>query len=153
MCNSLHYLLMANQATIQKKLFNNMKDTELSIGQPKILDYLKENNGAAQKDIATACHIEPASLTSVLSGMEKKELIKREIKDGNRRSLYVFLTDKGKALQKRVDYEFYNLEMQALKGFDEQEKAHIISALQKIYDNLNHPEETEIEKQKNNEYN
>jgi len=144
---------MANQATIQKKLFNNMKDTELSLGQPKILDYLKENDGAAQKDIAAACHIEPASLTSVLSGMEKKELIKRETKDGNRRSLYVFLTDKGKALQKRVDYEFYNLEMQALKGFDEQEKAHIISALQKIYDNLNHPEETEIEKQKNNEYN
>lgn len=146
MHNSLHYLLMVNQATIQKRLFNSLKDTELSLGQPKILDYLKENNGAAQRSIAAACHIEPASLTSVLNGMEKKELIKRKTKDGNRRSLYVFLTDKGKALQKRVDYEFYNLEMQALNGFDEQEKAYIIHALKKIYDNLSHPEETEIEK-------
>lgn len=137
MDNSFHYLLMANQAVIQKKLFNNVKDTELSLGQPKILDYLKEHNGALQKDIAAACHIEPASLTSVLNGMEKKGLIKKEMHNGNRRSLYVFLTDKGKAMQKRVDYEFSRLELQAFHDFSEEEKENLMNYLLKIYHNLN----------------
>ncbi len=49
MHNSLHYLLMVNQATIQKRLFNSLKDTELSLGQPKILDYLKENTATEDR--------------------------------------------------------------------------------------------------------
>ncbi|MDE6580452.1 MAG: MarR family transcriptional regulator, partial [Ruminiclostridium sp.] len=87
--NSLHYLLMADHFLFQKMLFSGIKDTELSLGHPKILDYLKDHNGTVQKEIAEACHIEQASLTSVLNGMEKKGLITREMRHGNRRSLYV----------------------------------------------------------------
>ena len=84
--DTLHYLIMANHFIFQKMLFSSIKDTGLSLGQPKILDYLKEHDGSVQKDIASACHIEQASLTSVLNGMEKKGLIVRKMLDGNRRS-------------------------------------------------------------------
>ena len=36
----------------QKELLARLKDTGLTIGQPKILDYLKDHDGAGQKDIA-----------------------------------------------------------------------------------------------------
>lgn len=49
---SFHYLLMANQAMVQKELLSRLTDTPLSLGQPKILDYLNEHNGANQKEIA-----------------------------------------------------------------------------------------------------
>lgn len=136
MDKSFHYLLMANQSLIQKLLFSSVSDTQLTSGQPKVLDYLKNHNGANQKEIAAACHIEPATLTSVLTGMEKKDLIKRSNLNGDRRSLHVFLTDKGSSLQKRVDYEFSQLELQAFNDFTDIEKTELIDSLIKVYNNL-----------------
>src|SRR5699024_11492859 len=82
---SYHYMLMANHVILQKKLFLSLKDTGLTLGQPKVLDFLQEKDGAAQKEIAAACHIEPASLTTILNGMEEKGLIQRKSLNGNRR--------------------------------------------------------------------
>ena len=72
MQETLHYLLMSDHLMVQKALVASVKDTGLTPGQPKILDYLLHHDGAIQKDIAMFCHIEPASLTSILNGMEKK---------------------------------------------------------------------------------
>ena len=132
----LHYLLMADHFIFQKLLFGAIKDTGLTLGQPKILDYLKSHNGAFQKEIAAACHIEQASLTSVLGGMEKKGLITRENRDGNRRTLYVYLTEKGMELADRIDSEFIRIEAAALEGFDEKEKALLSEYLQRVHKNI-----------------
>ena len=134
--NTLHFLLMANHFIFQKKLFSMIKDTDLSLGQPKILDYLRDHNGSIQKDISAACHIEQASLTSVLNGMEKKGLIERKMKDGNRRSLYVFLTDKGAELSERIAAEFESIEKTAAEGFSDKEKETLISLLSRMYENI-----------------
>ena len=37
---------------LQKGLLIRLKGTGLTLGQPKVLDYLKEHNGASQKEIA-----------------------------------------------------------------------------------------------------
>lgn len=55
-----------------KKLMENVKSTGLTLGQPKVLDYLKHHDGANQKEIAAGCHIEAGSLTSILNRMEEK---------------------------------------------------------------------------------
>ena len=44
MDDTLHYLIMANQMLVQKALLEQLKDTGLTIGQPKILDYLKDHD-------------------------------------------------------------------------------------------------------------
>lgn len=136
MKETLHYLLMANHFIFQKRLFTGIKDTDLSLGQPKILDYLKDHDGTVQKDIAAACHIEQASLTSVLNGMEKKGLIVRKMCNGNRRSLYVFLTEKGTELAKRIAVEFETIEEQAMRGFADAEKELLIKLLSEMYNNV-----------------
>lgn len=134
--DTFHYLLMANQALLQKKLLNGLSDTCLTLGQPKVLDYLKEHNGASQKEIAAGCHIEAASLTSVLSRMEEKGMIERRMLNGNRRSLYVFLTDMGKELQKAVEREFDSIEKTAFERISEEERKAFMSTFFKIYENL-----------------
>lgn len=57
---------MADHLLFQKSLLAGIKDVNLTPGQPKILDYLLSHDGAVQKEIAEACHIEPATITSVL---------------------------------------------------------------------------------------
>ena len=37
---SVHYLSMINHMIVQKKLMEQLKDTGLTLGQPKVLDYL-----------------------------------------------------------------------------------------------------------------
>lgn len=99
MQETLHYLLMSDHQMIQKALVSSVKDTGLTPGQPKVLDYLLHHNGAIQKEIAISCHIEPASLTAILNGMENKGYIERKSLNNNRRSLHVYLTETGKNMQ------------------------------------------------------
>ena len=136
MRTSFHYLLMANQALLHKRLLNGLSDTCLTLGQPKVLDYLKEHNGVSQKEIAAGCHIEAASLTSILSRMEEKGMIERKMLNGNRRSLYVFLTDFGKELCDTVEQEFRNIEEIAFAGITEEERQNFMDTFVKIYGNL-----------------
>ena len=136
MDKSFHYLLMANQALIHKKLLSGLKNTDLSLGQPKILEYLKQYNGSSQKEIAKGCHIEAGSLTSILGRMEEKGMIERKMLNGNRRSLYVFLTEKGEQLQEIVEKEFAFLEERAFEGISEDEKEVFMDVFLRIYDNL-----------------
>mgnify|MGYP000512008476 CR=1 FL=1 len=50
MDTSLHYLTMANHLLIQKRILEKVKESGLTLGQPKVLDYLKSHDGASQKE-------------------------------------------------------------------------------------------------------
>ncbi len=132
----MHYLIMANQMLVQKALLEQLKDTGLTIGQPKILDYLKEHDGSNQKEIARACFLEAGSLTIILNKMEEKGLIERRILNGNRRSFHIFLTEEGRKKQQLVADVFLEIEKKALSNISEKEYEQFISVYQKIYSNL-----------------
>ena len=118
---TLHYLIMANQMLVQKALLENLKASGLTIGQPKILDYLKDHDGSSQKEIAKGCFLEAGSLTSILNRMEEKGLIERRILNGNRRTYHIFMTELGKKCQQRVDETFNEIEKHALLDISKEE--------------------------------
>lgn len=136
MQETLHYLLMSDHQMIQKALVSSVKDTGLTPGQPKILDYLLHHDGAIQKEIAIFCHIEPASLTTILNGMENKGYIERRTINNNRRSLHVYLTETGKAYADRLNLEFARIESEALQGFTETDTQQLYDLLGRIYQNM-----------------
>lgn len=133
MQETFHYLLMSDHLMIQKALISSVKDTGLTSGQPKVLDYLLRHDGAIQKEIAIFCHIEPASLTAILNGMENKGYIKRKTAESNRRSLHVYLTESGKRYADRLNLEFARIESQALEGLYPGRKATITGLAQSAY--------------------
>ena len=126
---SLHYLTMANQMLIQKRLLERVKASGLTLGQPKVLDYLKNHDGASQKEIAAGCFIEAGSLTSILNRMEEKGLIERRMLNGNRRTFHIFMTESGKKSQKLVEEAFVEIEEAAWKDISPEEA----EAFMKIY--------------------
>lgn len=136
MDTSFHYLTMANQMLIQKHLLERVKSAGLTMGQPKVLDFLKDHDGASQKEIAAGCLIEAGSLTSILNRMEEKGLIERKILNGNRRTFHIFLTDQGKKGQKIVEETFADIEGAAFLGIPEEEIATFMKTYEKIYKNL-----------------
>ena len=136
MKESLHYLLMADHFMIQKALVASVRDTGLTSGQPKVLDYLKNHNGAVQKDIAAGCHIEPASLPAILNGMETKGLIERRLCPDNHRFYNVYLTETGRLYVDRLENEFDIIESYALQNFSEADKEQLIEYLSRIYNTM-----------------
>ena len=136
MDDSFHYLSMINHMTIQKKLMEQLADTGLTLGQPKVLDYLKDHDGVSQKEIAAGCLIEAGSLTSILNRMEEKDLIERKILNGNRRTFHIFMTESGKKNQKLVEEAFKKIEKTALNGISEEEQKLFMEIFCRIYRNL-----------------
>ena len=136
MNDSFHYLSMANHMMFQKKLMEQLKDTGLTLGQPKVLDYLKDHDGASQKEIAAGCLIEAGSLTSILNRMEEKGLIERKMLNGNRRTFHIFMTESGKKNQKLVEETFEKIEETALNNVSEEEQKVFMEIFLRIYRNL-----------------
>ena len=136
MDDSFHYMSMINHMTVQKKLMEQLKDTGLTLGQPKVLDYLKDHDGVSQKEIAAGCLIEAGSLTSILNRMEEKDLIERKMLDGNRRTFHIFMTESGKKNQKLVEEAFEKIEKTALNGISEEEQKLFMEIFYRIYRNL-----------------
>lgn len=128
--NSYHYIMLINQSLYQKLVYDGLEG--LSIGQPKVLDFLCEHNGCMQKEVAAGCFIEPATATSILMKMENDGYISREAKDGNRRSLYVFLTDKGRAAAENVREVMRSAEEQAFSQLSERERDTLLSLMKKV---------------------
>lgn len=133
---SFHYLSMAVHSMIQKNFMEQVKSSGLTSGQPKVLDYLRDHNGANQKEIAAACHIEPGSLTSVLNRMEEKGLIERRMLDGNRRTFYIFMTDEGSRLKDLVEDNFASIEKKSFRNISSEDQASFMETFSKIYENL-----------------
>ena len=136
MNDSFHYLSMANHMMVQKKLMEQLKDTGLTLGQPRVLDYLKDHDGASQKEIAAGCLIEAGSLTSILNRMEEKGLIERKMLNGNRRTFHIFMTESGKKNQKLVEETFEKIEETALNNVSEEEQKVFMEIFLRIYRNL-----------------
>lgn len=133
---TFHYLLMANQSLLHRRLLACLKDTGLTIGQPKVLEYLSGHDGSNQTEIARGCHIEAASLTSVLNRMEESKLLERRTLNGNRRTYYVFLTPLGRDLARKVREAFAALEEEAFQGVPQEEREAFLRVFASIYDNL-----------------
>jgi len=135
--DTLHYLLMSTHSSFRKRLFQGLSDTDLTSGQPKVLDYLHYYNGCMQKELAQSCEIEPATATRLLERMEKQGLIERHAKCNNRRSLYVYITEKGQKAWELINKRFDEMEECALKDFKAAERRTLIELLQRVYDNIN----------------
>ncbi len=141
MNSSFHYLVMAEQAMVQRALLARIKGSGLTLGQPKVLDYLKDHNGSSQKEIARGCHIEAGSLTSILNRMEEKGLVERRMLHGNRRNSYVFLTEKGEELRNLVTESFESIENEAFRGISEADRQKFMKTFSRIYENLTSKED------------
>lgn len=134
--HSFHHVLMKTYFVLHRTVMTRAKKLGLTSGQPKILEYLSEQEGVEQKTIALHCEIERATAGSILERMEKEGLIERRRKEGNRRSLYVYLTPAGRALAKQTRQIFADAERAAFAGMQKEEVASLRAALERVYENL-----------------
>ena len=123
---SLFRELISLYSAHRKYNFQKFSAIGLTTGQPKVLSILYDHEGYSQTELASLCSVEPATMTSLLSRMEKNGLIYRQAYNGanGKRAHAVYLTEQGKRAAtsvRKISEESDTIALSALND-DEKEK-------------------------------
>lgn len=118
------------------KLFSEYGLTEFNGEQGKILYSLWKRNGLSSTDISSDTGLALNTLTNMLDKMETADLIYREKSKKDKRKKYVFLTEKGKALENRSKIATDKMVKIFYKDFSTKEIEVFENMLRRIISNL-----------------
>ena len=123
------------------KLFGRQLSVDLNahgitLGQWRFLRVLWERDGRSQKDIAEALAFTPGATVFALTILERDNLATRQRSSEDSRVSLVYLTPKGRALEKQLLPYAHNSQLQALENFGVAEIDTLLSFLDRIDGNL-----------------
>jgi MarR family transcriptional repressor of mepA len=112
---------------------------ELSHEQAFVLGYLVDNPGSIQRDIAAVSRTSAASVSSLLQGLERRDLVERRTEDGDERRKRVYATPAGAELISGFEDATAATDDAILAPLDGDERATLLALLKKITAELPQP--------------
>ena len=97
---------------------------------------LWEQEGVTQREIAKKSKVESSTTTRTIDKLEKLGLVQRQVDPNSRRSFRIYLTDKGRALQKEITPIPLSVNHHILSALDSSEQKEMIRLLQKLVVNI-----------------
>lgn len=105
-------------------------------GQQHLLIKLYKKNGQSQKELAKTMGIKPATITVMITRMEKNELIERKKDEKDQRVSRIFITEKGKEVCEEAKKINKKVEEECFKSFTIEEKVAFRRLLMQVRENL-----------------
>lgn len=141
--NYLHVLLLKTYSMHKKRSRQHFQQLQLTEGQPKVLTILAGMEGCQQRELAQACGVEPATMTSLLKNMEQSDLIYKERMPlpGGKWAYSIFLTQRGGIMAGKVMDMVEQLEDAAFRDFTGNEKDTFLKLFAKVAENLDNGKE------------
>ena len=118
------------------KISKSASSVGLYFGQPRILEYITENDACTQKDVAKAMHVSPASAAVTLKRLEKAGFITRHIDKTDSRKNHLSVTEKGAYALKAFRGICDSTDEDMFKGFSEEERETLHRLLTRLHKNL-----------------
>jgi DNA-binding MarR family transcriptional regulator len=134
----LHRAFSKTARVHYKRTQSRLEKFGITAGQPRLLNYLFQHDGCIQHELAIQCDLKPATVSTILQGLEKAEMVFRLNDSADRRIQRVFLTEKGVQSQNKIDKVFNTLEKESFEDFTDQEKEFFLVMLDRLYFNLKH---------------
>lgn len=105
-------------------------------GQPQVLFKLGEHEGLAQSELAEKLELTPATLTNLLTRMERGGLIERRTDVVDSRCSRIFLTGDGRIKLAQAIEQTERMDETAFAGFSAEEQERLNQYLERIHKNL-----------------
>ena len=130
----LHFLLIQcynynNRLLARKTMAAGL---HLLSGQPKILECLWEADGSTPGNLSRHCALDKSTITSLVSKMEEQGLVSRRAHSADRRSVRIFLTERGRKLAAAVKQVGYAVDECALQNLSPEEQRTLIALLGRV---------------------
>lgn len=134
--NEFHFVLLKCFQASNNRIIKEISKIGLLAGQPKILEFLLENDGSTANDICTGCSLDKSTVVGILTRMEKMDLIYRVENPKDKRSSFVFMTKLGEQKAQKVKNICDDIDSLALTHLDETKINELITILKQITINL-----------------
>lgn len=123
----------------------NLQKEGITISQLRVIAFVSfHGDGVCQKSLEEHFDIRRSSVTGLLQNMEKSGLLVRRSSETDARVKIVSLTEKGKALDEKLQSYIQGLESDLMQGFDPDEKKLLSSFLQRMLKNLDKIERSRV---------
>ncbi|QGQ45112.1 MarR family winged helix-turn-helix transcriptional regulator [Metabacillus sediminilitoris] len=122
--------------TVTNCVKSKLAPFNLAPEQNLIMMLLWEKDGMTQNEIAEKLLKDKTNIARMVSNLEKKGFIKREPCEKDRRSLHLFLTNKGRELGHRVIPITEDLNKLVCEGITDEELSEVRRILSKIQENV-----------------
>jgi MarR family transcriptional regulator, repressor for mepA len=116
-----------------------VRGLDITREQSFALGFLVQNPGSIQRDIAEITRTSPASVSSLLQGLERRGLVERRTEDGNERSKRVYATPAGAELISGFEAAMNDVQENILAPLNKEERATLHQLLSKITAELPRP--------------
>jgi len=132
---------------ILRKLFfqRTFADSKLHSGQIAIMNYIYDNEGCTQADLADFLKVSAASIATSTKRLQKSDMITKKIDDDNLRCKHLFVTEKGRreVEENRRRYDEYYSKI--FSSFTDDEIFNVNQSLLKLIDKMSEAEGIPVE--------
>ncbi len=123
------------------KLFHdqmNQKSEQLGFknGYRQILTHLAHKDGVTQIDLVHVTHLKAPTISVTLKKMEEEALVRRETDKDDQRQTHVYLTDKGRDMERAFFSKLVETEAVLLRDISAEENEALRVILKKMRGNL-----------------
>lgn len=130
--NSFGWLVKMLSQKIDRLMADELQSIGLNLGLFTTLMMLSEKEGINQTQLGNAVGVPGYATTRTLDTLEERELVKRCPDPNSRRAYLIYLTDKGRALTKKLPPLVQRVNLHFLTMLEEEERHQLIETLKKV---------------------
>lgn len=113
------YLLNQANLAIRSQLEHALRSLSLTGIQYTVLAIVGSRDGISSAELSRRFFVTPQTMNEIVTGLEKRGLLRREASPENRRILTASLTPEGEKMLKTCDGIADEIEVAALKGLND----------------------------------
>jgi DNA-binding MarR family transcriptional regulator len=135
--DSIGFLMGVTYRKLSNLLHQRLKQYDITPEQWAVLSRVREQEGLIQKELAARSGKDKPTTTRILDALESKQLITKKPDTSDRRSLLVYITEKGNSLiEQTISIERQTL-ADATVGISKSDHDLLIQLLLQIGNNVN----------------
>ncbi|MFD1861529.1 MarR family winged helix-turn-helix transcriptional regulator [Planococcus chinensis] len=114
----------------------SLREINLYVGQDNLLARLWEGDGITQMQLADHLKCEPPTITNMVKSLEQNGFIIRKRDEIDGRVMRIYLTEKGKEIEKPVDFKWKQQQEKLLHSFSPEERIVLRDLMKRMERNL-----------------
>ncbi|MBX9971052.1 winged helix-turn-helix transcriptional regulator [Priestia aryabhattai] len=114
----------------------NLRELNLYVGQDNLLSRLWSGDGVTQMQLCEHLKCEPPTVTNMVKSLEQNGFIYRKRDEKDARIMRIYLTDKGKELQKPVEFKWKQQQEKLLHSILPEERLLLRELMKRMERNL-----------------
>lgn len=130
------FLLMDVSRMLRRSFQKRMVGGELTLAQSRALIHIARSPGIRQVELADRLEIQPITLARLVDQLEGCGLAERRPHPSDRRAYQLYQTERADRYLEGMASVIQQIRQEAFAGLDEEELTALLSALEKVYNNL-----------------